>query len=203
MNPDQDVQEFLAESSTYMDINALRRDWEQYFVGAMRKMKNEELKESFRRGFAKAVLGGLSAREYEKATGWDFDTEEEFVEHLKHYWAIFYPDSKPEDFASAGSGLTDPNAYRGYKIEEGDQVWYNVERLDGVEVVRVQSLVVVERTLHVTYELSSPSMYDVFARGLIKTKVLRDVCLDTYRSVADTITFKSLSTGLVATLPYD
>jgi hypothetical protein len=78
-----------------------------------------------------------------------------------------------------------------------------VERLDGVEVVRVQSLVVIERTLHVTYELSSPSMYDGFAKNLIKSKILRDVCLDAYRSVADAITFKSLSTGLVATLPYD
>jgi hypothetical protein len=203
MNPDQDVHRFLEESGTYMDINALRPDWEQYFVHAIRKIKNEELKESFRKGFAKAVLGGLRPREYEKATGWDFDTEQEFVEHLKHYWAIFYPDSKPEDFAAPSSGLTDPNAYRGYKNQEGDQVWYSVERLDGVEVVRVHSLVVVERTLNVSYDLTSPSMYDGFARSLIKAKILRDVCLDAYRSIADAITFKSLSTGLVATLPYD
>lgn len=203
MKPDPDIQEFLNASGTYMDINALGPDWEQYFVRAVRKIKNEERKESFRRGFAKAILGGISAREYEIATGWDFDTEEEFVEHLKHYWSVFYPDSKPEDFASPGSGLTDANAYRGYRIEEGDQVWYSVERSDGVEVVRVQSLVVVERMLHVTYELNSSSMYDGFARSLIKTKVLRDVCLDSYRSVADAITFTSLSTGLVATLPYD
>lgn len=168
-----------------------------------RKIKNEEVKERFRRGFAKAVLGNVSALEYEKATGWDFDTEEEFVEHIKHYWAIFYPDSKPEDFAAPDLGLTDPNAYRGYKNEEGNQVWYSVERLDGVEVVRVQALMVVERTLHVTYELSSPSVYDGLARNLIKRKILGDVCLDAYRSVADAITFKSLSTGLVATLPYD
>jgi len=203
MNPDQDIQTFLRMCSSYMDINALGPDWEQEFVRDMRKLKIEEVKESFRRGFAKAVLGGLSAREYEKVTGWDFDTGEEFVEHLKHYWAIFYPDSKPEDFASPGSGLSDPNAYRGYRIEEGDQIWYSVERLDGVEVIRVQPLALVERTLHVTYELSSPSMYDGVARSLIKTKILRDVCLDAYRSVADAITFKSLSTGLVATLPYD
>ena len=203
MNPDQDIEEFLKASRTYMLINALGRDWEQEFVEGMRNSKNEQRKERFRRGFAKAVLGGLSALEYEKATDWDFDTEQEFVEHLKHYWSVFYPDSKPDDFASPGSGLTDANAYRGYRIEEGDQVWYSVERSDGVEVVRVQSLVVVERMLHVTYELNSPSMYDGFARSLIKTKVLRDVCLDSYRSVADAITFTSLSTGLVATLPYD
>src|SRR4051812_46950718 len=128
MNPDEDVQTFLAKSTTYMHINALRPHWEQYFVHAIRKNRIEEVKESFRRGFAKAVLGGLSPREYEIATGWDFDTEEEFVEHLKQYWAIFYPDSKPEDFVSAGSGLTDLNAYRGYRNEEGDQVWYSVER---------------------------------------------------------------------------
>jgi hypothetical protein len=44
---DQDIQEFLEKSSTYMDINALGPDWEEYFVRAIRKIKNEEAKNGF------------------------------------------------------------------------------------------------------------------------------------------------------------
>lgn len=39
MIPDQDIQEFLEKSSTYMDINALGPDWEEYFVRAIARSK--------------------------------------------------------------------------------------------------------------------------------------------------------------------
>jgi hypothetical protein len=97
MHSDPDIELFLRESGAYMDINALGKDWEQHFVQAMRNLRFEEMKASFRRGFAKSILGGLTPREYEIRTGWDFDTPEEFLAHLMTYWSLFYPDERPED----------------------------------------------------------------------------------------------------------
>jgi hypothetical protein len=94
---DADIKTFLEYSSGHMDINGLGRDWENRFVTVMRNLRSESIKASFRRGFAKSVLGQLTAREYETATGWDFDTEEEFREHLKHYWQLFYGSDDPAE----------------------------------------------------------------------------------------------------------
>jgi hypothetical protein len=80
-----------------MDINALGPDWENAFIRGIAKLKNEELKRSFKRGFAKSVLGHLDRQDYEKATRWDFDSVDEFRAHLDKYWNMFYPSENPED----------------------------------------------------------------------------------------------------------
>jgi hypothetical protein len=59
------------------------------------------MKDSFRRGFAKSLLGQLTPREYEYFTDWSFDTEGEFHDHLVKYWRMFYGDDDPA--ASLGS----------------------------------------------------------------------------------------------------
>ncbi|MEX0731913.1 MAG: hypothetical protein WED00_18435 [Aquisalimonadaceae bacterium] len=41
----------------------------------------------------------ITAREYEIATGWDFDTEDEYRGHLRTLWNIFYPGESPDDHA--------------------------------------------------------------------------------------------------------
>jgi len=98
---DPDIATFLEESRAFMNIDALQRDWERYFVDGIAEMTDEPLKRAFKRGFAKAVLGQLSADDYENATGWDFDTEDEFCAHLIKYWHIFYGDDEPEDVLAA------------------------------------------------------------------------------------------------------
>lgn len=103
MHNDPDVKCFLKQSGVYMDINGLGRDWEKYFIDSIAGTTDKSLKQSFQRGFAKAVLGHLSADEYENATGWNFDTEEEFRAHLKEYWQMFYGDDKAEEVLAANT----------------------------------------------------------------------------------------------------
>ena len=198
---DPDIQTFLLRCSEFMDINALGQDWEQYFIGAIRNLTDESMQESFQRGFAKAILGGLTPKEFEYATGWDFDTQEEFVDHLKHHWMLFYPDTRPDAYVG-GANATSPEQYRGWRKEEGDKVWYTVERDDGTEVVRVESLNLEGRTLRIEFTVSSPSLYDGFARRLIFDKILHEVCIDAYSSQADTAAFTNLTTGRVVNIPY-
>jgi hypothetical protein len=94
---DPDIQTFLKFSSGHMDINALGKDWENEFVQSIQRLRSEPLKQSFRRGFAKSVLGQLTPQDYERATGWDFDTDEEFRDHLKKYWQLFYGSDDPAE----------------------------------------------------------------------------------------------------------
>ena len=94
---DPDIAEFLDRSAAYVNINALEPDWEQEFVNAVDHLRNEGDRTQFRRGFAKSVLGGISALDYEHATGWDFDSDDEFREHLRHSWRLFYGDADPQD----------------------------------------------------------------------------------------------------------
>jgi hypothetical protein len=96
---DPDVQTFLEWSRKYMDINALVPNWEGEFVKAVQNLRSELLQGRFRRGFAKSILGQLSPAAYERATGWDFDTDEAFRAHLKHYWQLFYGADDPAESA--------------------------------------------------------------------------------------------------------
>ena len=95
MSSDDDVATFLNYSGRMMDINALTADWENDFVNAMGTHRSTSTRESFRRGFAKSLCGQLTRGEYEKATGWDFDSDDEFQEHLKTLWGKFYGDADP------------------------------------------------------------------------------------------------------------
>lgn len=203
MHADPDIQEFLRICGAYMDIEALGRDWEHHFIKVMANLKSEEVQERFRRGFAKSVLGGLSARAYEVVTNWDFDTEAEYRAHLMKYWTMFYPDSKPEDWVSETSPLATETGYRGWQHEEEGRRWYTVDRLDGSEAIFVESLEVVGRRLETSYKLNSPSMYDGLARKLIRAKILHDVCLDKYRGEVDEVAYMCLTTGNVKVAPYD
>lgn len=60
MTKDEDVATFLRYSGTYMDVNGLGPDWENTFIRGIQKLKNKEQKNSFKRGFAKSVLGALA-----------------------------------------------------------------------------------------------------------------------------------------------
>jgi hypothetical protein len=97
LTPDPDIKVFLEYSARMMNIEALFKDWEQHFVDSMAKLRVDSMKESFRRGFAKSLAGQLTPREYERQTGWDFDTPEEFHEHLQQLWHKFYGDADPAD----------------------------------------------------------------------------------------------------------
>ena len=87
---------FIEYSRIYADINALGPDWEQYFSSQINNLKDINKSKAFKIGFAKAISGKeVFKREYEIATGWDFDSEEEYRDHLLRLWNIFYPG---EDF---------------------------------------------------------------------------------------------------------
>lgn len=92
------VKLFLKKASAHADINALGPRWEQRFADAMQGLRDDSMRTLFKTGFAQAIAGGISPREYERATGWDFDTEEEFRDHLRELWSVFYPDEDPADF---------------------------------------------------------------------------------------------------------
>jgi deoxyribonuclease V len=96
---DADSALFLELSGTYMDINGLGKDWEQHFVRAVLGLE-DAARASFKRGFARAVLGQLTAADYERATGWDFDSAEELRAHFVKYWRLFYPGEEPAVYAA-------------------------------------------------------------------------------------------------------
>jgi len=198
--PDIDV--FLEVANLYMHVEAVEADWESEFMRALHGFTQEGRKEAFRRGFAKAVLGGITPNQYERATGWDFASDEEFRAHLAHYWHLFYPDSKPEDWATPGSSFDSLDSYRGWKHDDGGPTYYTVERVDGSQVMRIEEPKLIGRTLHIGYELTSPNIYDGFARRLIRQKLLREVCLGSYDGQADTIEYTSKTNKKVTTLPY-
>lgn len=88
---------FLDNSAAYCDINGLQRNWESFFRDEMAGMTPESLRMEFKYGFALAVTGqAVSAKEYERRTGWDFDTEGEYRDHLRRLWSLFYGDESPE-----------------------------------------------------------------------------------------------------------
>ncbi|MGC4095113.1 MAG: hypothetical protein QM756_45775 [Polyangiaceae bacterium] len=174
----------------------------KFAASAIHHLKQEETKEAFRRGFAKACLGGVTAEQYEKATRLDFESDEALHAHLLSNWNSFYPDSNPIDWAEPTASFGSFERYRGWRQEEGDTAYYTVERADGAAVVRVTLMKLVGRVLHITYELSSPSIYDGFARQLIRQKILTEVCLDSYAARADAITYTSSTTGSCVTVSY-
>ncbi|MBT0771870.1 hypothetical protein KIH74_23210 [Kineosporia sp. J2-2] len=98
--PDPDVETFLEYSGAYMDINSLDRDYEATFIRDMSRPSPAHTR--FRRGFAKAVLGQVTALQYERAAGWDFDDDQEFREHLAGLWRRFYGDADPHELAGLG-----------------------------------------------------------------------------------------------------
>ena len=97
MTTDPDISTFLEFSASSMNINGLVKDWENEFVDEIANLRVESLRTSFRRGFAKSLAGRLTPLEYERETGWDFDTPEELHEHLKDLWTKFYGDADPAD----------------------------------------------------------------------------------------------------------
>jgi len=202
MTNDPDIGWFLNRSRLYMHVEALTKDWESHFVGSIHRLKDEDEKERFRLGFAKACLGGVSSSEYERATGWEFDSESEYRAHLAHYWDLFYPDSKPTDWGAPTSPFNSLDGYRGWRNEDGGATYYTVERADGVAVIRIDEPQLVDRRLRVVYELASPSLYDGFARRLIREKILGDVCLGSYAGKVDTIEYVSRTTKNAAVVPY-
>ena len=97
MSTDPDVSTFLDFAAGAMNVNGLIKNWEAEFVDEIKNLRTESLKDSFRRGFAKSLCGQLTPKEFETATDWDFDTPEEFQDHLKGLWTRFYGDADPAE----------------------------------------------------------------------------------------------------------
>ncbi|GAA3601910.1 hypothetical protein GCM10022223_17080 [Kineosporia mesophila] len=97
MTTDPDIKVFLDFSAGAMNVNGLVRNWEAEFVEEIESLKIESLKTSFRRGFAKGLSGQISISEYERETGWSFDTPEELHDHLRALWSRFYRDADPQE----------------------------------------------------------------------------------------------------------
>jgi hypothetical protein len=93
--------------------------------------------------------------------------------------------------------------FRGSKLSEGDKEWYVIEQANNNrQVVRVESLEVVERKLLITYTRRSLRFSDEFATRLIQAKILGDVCMDSYRGRVDQIAFQSVPTKQVLEARY-
>ena len=95
--PDSPLGVFCERSASYSNINALSVGWEHVFADSYHRLRNPERQRLFKLGFAIAASGeGLGSGEYELSTGWDFDTEEEYRNHLRRLWFIHFPDQTPE-----------------------------------------------------------------------------------------------------------
>ncbi|MBZ0118129.1 MAG: hypothetical protein K8H88_14100 [Sandaracinaceae bacterium] len=90
---------FKRRSGAYCDVNGLGKDWEQRFADSYYKLTKPGTQRLFKIGFALAASGQrLTAKEYEIATGWSFDTDEEYREHLRRLWDFHFPHESPEHY---------------------------------------------------------------------------------------------------------
>lgn len=93
--------------------------------------------------------------------------------------------------------------FRGSKLSEGDEAWFVIEQAsNNRQVVRVESLELVERKLLIAYKRRSLRFSDEFATRLIQEKILGDVCMDSYRGRVDQIAFQSVPTKQVVEVLY-
>lgn len=121
----------------------------------------------------------------------DIDLEE--MEFVEHPWGWGREPTPPPSF----------DEFRGSKLSEGDKEWYVIEQANnGRQVVRVESIEVVERKLVIAYKRRSLRFSDEYATRLIQAKILGDVCLDSYRGRVDQLAFQSIPTKLVVEVPY-
>lgn len=82
-----DAELFLEKAAAYLDVNALRPDYMRELARRMLASQDAELRAAFARGVAATALGlALTAAEYERATGWCFDSEHDFRTHVRELW---------------------------------------------------------------------------------------------------------------------
>jgi|GEM_PF-3044231 len=119
----------------------------------------------------------------------DLDT----MEFVEHPWGWGSESTPPPSF----------DEFLGRKLSEGDEEKYVIEQpSNGRQVVRVDSLEVVERKLLIAYERRSLRFSDEFATRLIQAKILGDLCMDSYRGSVDQIAFQSIPTKQVLEARY-
>lgn len=81
---------FLRLARVYLCVEGLGPDWREYLVREVMGMRDDAARSEFLEGLEDAMAGrGVTARDYELATGWSFDTEEEYRAHLRQIWACF------------------------------------------------------------------------------------------------------------------
>lgn len=89
---------FLKLARTYAHIDALGPDWLGHFGRQIRGSTDRDRSALFQRGLAQALAPEITRRDYEYATGWDFDTDEELVAHLQELWDTIYPGEDARSF---------------------------------------------------------------------------------------------------------
>jgi len=121
------------------------------------------------------------------------DIDLDAMEFVEHPWGWGREPAPPPSF----------DEFSGSKLSEGDKEWYVIEQANnGRQVLRVESLELVERKLFIAYNRRTLRFSDEYATRLIQTKILGDVCMDTYRGRVDQIAFQSIPTSLVVEVPY-
>lgn len=81
---------FLRLARVYLDVNSLGPQWQDHLVREIVGMNDGLARSAFLDGLKDAMSGrGVTARDYELATGWAFDTDDEYRTHLKEIWAWF------------------------------------------------------------------------------------------------------------------
>lgn len=119
----------------------------------------------------------------------DLDT----MEFVEHPWGWGREPAPPPSF----------DEFRGSKLSEGDEEWFVIEQAsNNRQVVRVESLELVERKLLITYKRRSLRFSDEFATRLIREKILGDVCMDSYRGRVDQIALQSVPTKQIVEVLY-
>lgn len=121
------------------------------------------------------------------------DIDLDAMEFVEHPWGWGREPTPPPSF----------DEFRGWKLREGDEERYVIEQTNnGRQVVRVESLEVVERKLLIAYKRRSLRFSDEFATRLIQAKILGDVCTDSYRGSVDQVAFQSIPTKQVVETRY-
>lgn len=122
-----------------------------------------------------------------------FDIDLDTMEFVEHPWGWGREPAPPPSF----------DEFRGSKLSEGDEEWFIIEQAsNGRQVVRVESLELVERKLLITYKRRSLRFSDEFATRLIREKILGDVCMDSYRGRVDQIALQSVPTKQIVEVLY-
>jgi hypothetical protein len=83
--------------------------------------------------------------------------------------------------------------FQGFTRGQGDKECLVIKQSDGREVLRIESMLLRERQLHIAYKRRSLRISDSFAEQLVQAKILQGICANHYSGRFDAVTYEPLT----------
>jgi hypothetical protein len=134
---------------------------------------------------------------------WKFRSSAEEASRRQFGLAVLHDAPSIEDLETAPR--YDKERFAAYAVSEGDAKWFSItDKNDpsGPELVRVESVVVTDGELHVSYKKQLASMPQATARDLIASLLLGDLLEHRYAQHVSKVQYHDLGMGQTTTRPY-